>query len=124
MTMVVARRVLTQLRRDPRTLVLIFAGPSLLMSLLYWILLDTPLFGRIAHAIFALFPFLVMFLVASITTLRKRRPGALERTLTMLVSRGSFIGGYALAFGLLSLFPNFFSADLWSRARACPRSSK
>lgn len=70
MTVVVARRVLTQLRRDPRTLVLIFAVPSLLMALLYWILLDTPLFGRIAHAIFALFPFLVMFLVASITTLR------------------------------------------------------
>ena len=103
MTMVVARRVLTQLRRDPRTLVLIFAVPSLLMALLYWILLDTPLFGRIAHAIFALFPFLVMFLVASITTLRERRSGTLERTLTMPVSRGSFIGGYALAFGLLSL---------------------
>lgn len=102
MTLAIAKRVLTQLRRDPRTLVLIFAVPSLLMALLYWILIDTPLFGRIAHAIFALFPFLVMFLIASITTLRERRSGTLERTLTMPVSRGAFIGGYALAFALLS----------------------
>ena len=97
------KRVLTQLRRDPRTLVLVFAVPSLLMSLLYWILIDTELFDRIAHAIFALFPFLVMFLVASIATLRERRSGTLERTLTMPVSRCAFIAGYALAFGLLSL---------------------
>ena len=56
-TMAVAKRVLTQLRRDPRTLVLVFVVPSLLMALLYWILIDTPMFERIAHAIFALFPF-------------------------------------------------------------------
>ncbi|MGJ4138363.1 ABC transporter permease [Corynebacterium evansiae] len=98
----VAKRVLTQLRRDPRTLVLVFVVPSLLMALLYWTLIDTPLFGRIAHAIFALFPFLVMFLVASIATLRERRSGTLERTFTMPVSRSSFIAGYALAFALLS----------------------
>lgn len=102
MTLAVTKRVLTQLRRDPRTLILIFAVPALLMALLYWILIDTPLFGRIAHAIFALFPFLVMFLIASITTLRERRSGTLERTLTMPVSRGAFIGGYAIAFALLS----------------------
>ena len=82
---------------------LVFVVPALLMALLYWILIDTPLFGRIAHAIFALFPFLVMFMVASITTLRERRSGTLERTLTMPVSRGAFIAGYALAFSLLSL---------------------
>lgn len=102
-TIAVAKRVLTQLRRDPRTLMLVFVVPSLLMCLLYWILIDTELFDRIAHAIFALFPFLVMFLVASITTLRERRSGTLERTLTMPVTRGAFIAGYALAFGLLSL---------------------
>ena len=78
---------------------LVFVVPSLL----YWILIDTPTFGRIAHAIFARSPFLVMFLVASITTLRERRRGTLERTPTMPVSRGSFIAGYALAFALLSI---------------------
>ncbi|WP_203085481.1 hypothetical protein [Corynebacterium godavarianum] len=77
---------------------LVFVVPSLL----YWILIDTRTFGRIAHAIFALFPILVMLLVASITTLRKRRSGTLERTPTMPVSRGSFIAGYALAFALRS----------------------
>ncbi|PAT11385.1 hypothetical protein CKJ80_01660 [Corynebacterium hadale] len=92
-TLAVAKRVLTQLHRDPRTLMLVFVVPSLLMALLCWILIDTPTFGRIAHAIFARSPFLVMFLVASITTLRERRRGTLERTLTMPVSRGSFIAG-------------------------------
>ncbi|WP_296147783.1 ABC transporter permease [uncultured Corynebacterium sp.] len=108
-TLAVTKRVLMQLRRDPRTLILVFAVPSLLMSLLYWILIDTQLFDRIAHAIFALFPFLVMFLVASITTLRERRSGTLERTLTMPVSRAAFIGGYALAFSLLSLVQTFIT---------------
>lgn len=102
-TISVTGRVLTQLRRDPRTLILVFAVPALLMALLYWILIDTPLFDHIAHAIFALFPFLVMFMVASIATLRERRSGALERTLTMPVSRGALIAGYALAFALVSL---------------------
>ena len=108
-TLAVTKRVLMQLRRDPRTLILVFAVPSLLMSLLYWILIDTQLFDRIAHAIFALFPFLVMFLVASITTLRERRSGTLERTLTMPVSRAAFIGGYALACSLLSLVQTFIT---------------
>lgn len=111
-TMAVAKRVLTQLRRDPRTLMLVFVVPSLLMALLYWILIDTPMFGRIAHAIFALFPFLVMFLVASIATLRERRSGTLERTLTMPVARGSFIGGYALAFALLALLQTLITVGV------------
>ena len=49
-----------------------------------------------------LFPFIVMFLVTSITTLRERRSGTLERLLVMPLGKGDFIGGYALAFGLLA----------------------
>lgn len=59
-TLAVAKRVLTQLHRDPRTLMLVFVVPSLLMALLCWILIDTPMLGRIAHALFALLQFLVM----------------------------------------------------------------
>ena len=40
-TLAVAKRVLTQLHRDPRTLMLVFVVPSLP----YWMLIDTPTFG-------------------------------------------------------------------------------
>ena len=49
-----------------------------------------------------LFPFIVMFLVTSITTLRERRSGTLERLLVLPLGKGDFIGGYAIAFGLLA----------------------
>jgi ABC transporter DrrB family efflux protein len=52
----------------------------------------------------ALFPFIVMFLVTSISTLRERRSGTLERLLSMPLGKGDFILGYALAFGLLAIF--------------------
>ena len=40
-----------------------------------------------------------MFLVTSITTLRERRTGTLERLLSMPLGKGDFILGYTLAFG-------------------------
>jgi ABC transporter DrrB family efflux protein len=43
-----------------------------------------------------------MFLVTSITTLRERRSGTLERLLMLPLGKGDFIGGYAIAFGLLA----------------------
>jgi ABC transporter DrrB family efflux protein len=44
-----------------------------------------------------------MFLVASITTLRERRTGTLERLLSMPLGKADFILGYTLAFGLLAI---------------------
>ncbi|GEB96168.1 hypothetical protein GCM10009724_24330 [Microbacterium lacticum] len=44
-----------------------------------------------------------MFLVTSITTLRERRSGTLERLMTTPLGRGDFIVGYALAFGLVAV---------------------
>ncbi len=49
-----------------------------------------------------MFPFIVMFLVTSVTTLRERGSGTLERLLTMPMGRLDFLLGYALAFGLLA----------------------
>ena len=51
----------------------------------------------------ALFPFIIMFLVTSITTLRERRTGTLERLLTLPLGKVDFILGYTLAFGLLAV---------------------
>jgi len=95
--------VLLQIRHDPRTIGLLVVVPSLLIGLVAWIFEDTPVFSQIGPAMIALFPFIVMFLVTSITTLRERRTGTLERLLAMPLGKGDFIVGYALAFGLLGL---------------------
>jgi ABC transporter DrrB family efflux protein len=102
-TLATTGRVLTQIRHDPRTIGLLLIVPSLLIGLVAWIFTDTPVFDRIGPAMIALFPFIVMFLVTSIATLRERRSGTLERLLAMPLGKGDFIVGYALAFGLLAL---------------------
>ncbi len=100
----VAGRVLTQVRRDHRTLVMLLVVPCALISLLWWMFEDLPgdLFDRFGPGLLAMFPFIVMFLVTSVTTLRERSSGTLERLLTMPMGRLDFLLGYALAFGLLA----------------------
>ncbi len=78
--------------------------PCVLISLLWWMFEDLPgdLFDRFGPGLLAMFPFIVMFLVTSVTTLRERSSGTLERLLTMPMARLDFLLGYALAFGLLA----------------------
>ncbi|MGO4536694.1 ABC transporter permease [Leifsonia sp. 2MCAF36] len=102
-TLATTGRVLNQIRHDPRTVVLLLVVPSLLIGLVAWIFTDTPVFQTVGPAMLALFPFVVMFLVTSITTLRERRTGTLERLLSMPLGRGDFIIGYTIAFGLLAI---------------------
>jgi len=104
-TLAVTLRVLEQVRRDPRTLVMLMAVPSLLMALLWWMFHDVPTaspFDRFGPALLAVFPFVVMFLVTSVTTLRERSSGTLERLLAMPLGRLDFLVGYGVAFGLLA----------------------
>jgi ABC-2 type transport system permease protein len=98
-----AGRVLAQIRHDPRTVALLLVVPSLLIGLIAWLFADTPVFDLIGPAILALFPFIIMFLITSISTLRERRSGTLERLLTMPISKFDYIFGYTLAFGLLAI---------------------
>ena len=102
-TLATTGRILTQVGHDPRTIALLLVVPSLLVGLVAWIFADTPVFGTIGPAILALFPFIVMFLITSITTLRERRTGTLERLLSMPLGKGDLILGYTLAFGLLAV---------------------
>ncbi|MGG7465080.1 ABC transporter permease [Plantibacter sp. YIM 135347] len=103
LTFATAARVLRQIAHDPRTIVLLLVVPSLLVGLISWIFSHTDVFQRIGPAVIALFPFIVMFLVTSIATLRERRSGTLERLLSLPLGRGDFILGYTLAFGLLAV---------------------
>ena len=100
----VAGRVLTQIRRDHRTLGMLLVLPCLLITLLWWMFQDLPgeAFDRFGPGLLALFPFIVMFLVTSVTTLRERSSGTLERLLSMPMGKLDFLLGYALAFGAIA----------------------
>jgi ABC-2 type transport system permease protein len=102
-TFAIARRVLTQLRRDPRTVALLLVVPCVLLTLLWWMFDgDEVLFNRFGPPLLAMFPFIVMFLVTSVTTLRERSSGTLERLLSMPTGKTDFLFGYALAFGAVA----------------------
>jgi len=111
-TLATAGRVLTQLRHDPRTLALLLLVPSVLMTLLWWVYDGGPVFDQIGPALLALFPFVVMFLVTSVATLRERTSGTLERLLTLPIGKLDFLLGYALAFGLMAVFQALIAATL------------
>jgi ABC-2 type transport system permease protein len=102
-TLATAVRVLRQLRRDPRTIVLLLAVPSLLLVLLRYVLDGAPqAFDRVGGPMIGLFPFVTMFLITSITMLRERTGGTLERLMTMPLAKLDLLLGYALAFALVA----------------------
>jgi ABC-2 type transport system permease protein len=96
--------VLTQLRRDHRTLAMLLVLPCALMTLLWWMFDGLPGegFSSLGPALLALIPFIIMFLVTSVTTLRERTSGTLERLLAMPMGKLDFLLGYAVAFGLVA----------------------
>ncbi|GAA5026229.1 ABC transporter permease [Microbacterium fluvii] len=103
LTLSTARRVLRQLRHDPRSIALMLVAPSLLVGLFAWLFSDQDgVFDMFGGPILALFPFIVMFLITSVTTLRERRSGTLERLMTTPIGKADFVLGYALAFGLMA----------------------
>lgn len=104
-TLATAGRVLSQLRRDRRTLGMVFVVPSVLIALLA-LMLDNQqeTFDRVGTPIVGLFPLIVMFLITSIAMLRERSSGTLERLMSLPLSKLDLLGGYGLAFaGLAAL---------------------
>jgi ABC-2 type transport system permease protein len=113
-TLAVADRVLRQLRRDHRTVAMLLVVPCVLMTLLWWMFRDSApvVFDRLGPGLLALFPFIIMFLVTSVTTLRERSSGTLERLLSMPLGRLDFLVGYALAFGLIAAVQSALAVGL------------
>jgi ABC-2 type transport system permease protein len=100
----VALRVLGQLRRDPRTIGLIVGVPCVLMVLLQQLFgRHSPVFQEVGTPLLGLFPFITMFMVTSITMLRERTSGTLERLMTMPLHKVDILAGYAFAFGLVAV---------------------
>ena len=101
-TIATARRVLRQLRHDPRTVGLIVFVPCILITLLKYVFLGSSVFDRIGGPLVGLFPLTSMFVVTSITVLRERTTGTLERLMTMPLSKLDLLLGYAAAFALVA----------------------
>ncbi|MEU5876876.1 ABC transporter permease [Spirillospora sp. NPDC047279] len=102
-TLATTRRILTQLKHDHRTIGLIVGVPTLLMILLRYVFDEPLLFDRVGPLLLGIFPFVIMFVVTSVATLRERTSGTLERLMTMPTGKLDLLLGYALAFSLIAL---------------------
>lgn len=112
-TLATARRLLLQLRHDRRTVAMLLFVPSLLLSLLAWVFDGDPhVFDRIGAPLLAVFPFVTMFLVTSVVTLRERTSGTLERLLAMPMAKLDLLVGYAIAFSIVALVQVGLAAGL------------
>jgi ABC-2 type transport system permease protein len=112
-TSATALRVLTQLRRDPRTIALLLALPPLLLTLLKYTFDNEPhAFARIGGPLVGLFPFMTMFLVTSITMLRERTTGTLERLMTMPLAKLDLLLGYGIAFAGVAVLQALITAGV------------
>jgi ABC-2 type transport system permease protein len=102
-TLATTQRVLRQLRRDPRTVGLLLLVPVALIALLKYVFDGQPeTFQRIGPPLVGLFPFITMFLVTSITMLRERTTGTLERLMSMPLAKLDLLLGYGVAFALIA----------------------
>lgn len=109
MMLATTRRVLGQLRHDHRSVALILVVPALLLTAVYFLFENETLppgaprtFDRVGLMMLAIFPFVVMFLVTSITMLRERMSGTLERLLTTPIHKADLLFGYGLAFSIMA----------------------
>lgn len=103
-TRAVVVRVLQQLRRDRRTIAIVFVLPPLLLWLMESILANSPgTFKRVGPLLLGFFPFMMLFLITSIAVLRERTQGTLDRLMASPIGRGDLLVGYATAFTLLAL---------------------
>jgi ABC-2 type transport system permease protein len=112
MTLATSARVLRQLLHDHRTLALLFVVPCVLIGLLSWIYDGSGPFDRIGAPLLGIFPFIMMFVVTSVTTLRERSSGTLERILAMPISKLDILLGYALTFGLVAILQSVLVSTL------------
>lgn len=102
-TLATTARVLGQLRRDPRTLAMVFLVAPLLLTLFKYLFDNQPgTFARVGAPMIGLFPLIMMFLITSIAMLRERTSGTLERLMSLPIAKLDLLLGYALAFALLA----------------------
>ncbi len=113
LTLATTKRILQQLAHDHRTIALMLVVPSILISLLWWVFSDNErVFNSVGPAMLGVFPFVVMFLVTSITTLRERVSGTLERLMATPVGKLDVVLGYALAFSIFGILQSLLTSSV------------
>jgi ABC transporter DrrB family efflux protein len=102
-TLATAERVLRQLRRDPRTLALVFFVPPVLITLFRYVFdAQEETFDHVGGPMVGIFPFSMMFVITSIAMLRERTSGTLERLMSMPIGRLDLLAGYGAAFAAVA----------------------
>ncbi len=97
------RRVVQQLRHDPRTIALVIVVPCVLLALLRYVYDGRPeVFQSVGIPLLGIFPLISMFLVTSIALLRERTSGTLERLMTMPLAKADLLFGYGIAFAAVA----------------------
>ncbi|QLE70239.1 ABC transporter permease [Streptomyces rectiverticillatus] len=102
-TLCTTHRVLRQLLHDPMSLIMTLAVPALLVVLVRFILPTQDAFQRSAPALLGLFPLVLVFTLAAISTLRERSAGVLERLMLIAPRKVDLYFGYSLAYAVIAL---------------------
>ncbi len=102
-TLTIAGRIINQLIRDRRTIVLLVVVPLLIASLVGVSVPDKSILDYTAPAILAVLILFFGFLLTGISFLRERSQGTLERLMASPVSRLDIVGGYLLGFLLFAI---------------------
>lgn len=122
----IAARIIRQLIRDRRTIVLIIAVPLVVMTLIGLSFPEGQVLDYIAPALLATLALFFSFLLTGISFLRERSQGTMERLMASPVSRPDIVLGYLFGFFLFALTQTLiivlftiyildvhYSGDLW-----------
>ncbi len=125
-TLTIARRIITQLVRDRRTIALLVIAPLVIASIVGVSIPDKRMLDYIAPAILAVLILFFGFLLTGISVLRERSQGTMERLMASPATRLDIVGGYLLGFLLFALIQTLiiffymvyvikvnFQGDLW-----------
>jgi ABC-2 type transport system permease protein len=99
----IAGRVIMQLLRDRRTMILLILVPLVIASIVGVSIPETQMLDYIAPAVLALLILFFGFILTGISFLRERSQGTLERLMASPVSKGDVVGGYLLGFLLFAV---------------------
>ena len=100
---IIAARIIRQLIRDRRTVVLIVLVPVIVMTLIGLSFPEEGILDYIAPALLATLALFFSFLLTGISFLRERSQGTLERLMASPVSRLDIVVGYLFGFFVFAL---------------------
>jgi ABC-2 type transport system permease protein len=122
----IAGRVIMQLLRDRRTMILLILVPLVVASIVGVSMPERQMLDYIAPAVLAVLILFFGFILTGISFLRERSQGTLERLMASPVSKGDVVGGYLLGFLLFAVLQTMilffyfiyvldvsFSGSLW-----------